>query len=123
MRIYPKNLGFSTSYTLASDAVQGAYSVTLTAAPSGISPGSIVTIDENATNDPEAYLNGNITSSGNRAAGSLTWFVRSSSRWAIQNVEVVSVTGNVVTFDTPIEYPFHTSSTCSGCASPADHPQ
>ena len=69
MRIYPKNLGFSTSYTLASDAVQGAYSVTLTAAPSGISPGSIVTIDENATNHPEAYLNGNITSSSGTQGG------------------------------------------------------
>ena len=44
---------FGNSYNLASDAVQGAYSVTLTSTPSpAINVGDMVVIDENTDNDP-----------------------------------------------------------------------
>ena len=97
--------GWSTSYSLASDAVQGAYSVTLSTTPSGLSAGTLVWIDENTTSDPNIVYgpsfagNFDLRGYGERAIDySLT-----------QILEIASVNGNTVTFDSPVGYPFHTA--------------
>jgi hypothetical protein len=98
-----------TSYDLASDAVQGAYSVTLTSTPSpAINVGDIVLLDEDTYDnggDPNVVWGPTFTTSG---AGSYGWFSR-RYRSLSQLVEVSAVNGATITFDTPITYPFHTA--------------
>jgi len=95
-----------TSYNLASDAVQGAYSVTLTSAPSpAINVGDIVLIDENTDNDPNVVWG---PSFGGPGDGSRRWFSR-QDRSLNQLMEVSAVNGATITFDTPLTYPFHTA--------------
>ena len=68
--VYSNGLGLGKSYNLASDAVQGAYSVTLSSAPSDVHVGDIVDVDENADKDPNVYWGNNNAPPG----GSRDWF-------------------------------------------------
>jgi hypothetical protein len=101
--LYPLGLSFAASYDLASDAVQGAYSVTLTKAPRNIKVGDIVLLDENTDEDPNVVYG---PSFGPPGDGSRRWFSR-QDRTLSQLVEVSAVSGTTITFDTPITYPFH----------------
>jgi hypothetical protein len=103
--MWRNNTFYGTSYDLAADAVQGAFSVTLTATPSpAINQGDLIILDENSANDPNTYV-------GNNFSG----FTRATGRNITEQKEVASVSGATITFVTPIMYPYHTSSTCSGC--------
>lgn len=93
------------SYNLASDAVQGANSVTLSQIPSpAINVGDIVLLDENTDNDPNVVYG---PSFGGPGDGSRRWFSR-QDRTLAQLVEVTAVNGVTITFKSPITYPFHT---------------
>jgi len=120
-----ENAGASGSYTLATDAIQGAYSITVTATPTAVHVGDIVGIDENTDNDPNVDWGPNADAPG---GGERRWFglgvytcgaltCNRQDRSIEQLFEVSAVNGTTITFDTPINYPFHTSTTCSGCAS------
>jgi hypothetical protein len=112
--VHPNNLWVSNSYNLASDAVQGAYSVTLSSVPSDVHVGDIVDVDEEADNDANVYWGNNDPPGG----GSRTWFSFKNrpSRTLTQILEVSAVNGATITFDTPLTYPYHTSSSsCTGC--------
>ena len=96
------------SYNLASDAVHGAYSVTLTSTPSpAVNVGDIVLIDEITTSDPNVVWGPSFTAAG---SGSYGWFSR-QYRSLSQLMEVSAVNGTTITFDTPLTYPFHTAYT------------
>jgi hypothetical protein len=104
LTVWQNNQTFGVSYDLAADAVQGAYSVTLTSAPHPpIKRGDIVYLDEDARNDPNVWFNDNFT----KSPGSETWFVRSAYRSLAQVMEVAAVNGAAITFDTPLTYPFY----------------
>ena len=105
LTVWQDNQTFGASYNLSADAVQGAYSVTLTSAPSpAIKPGDIVYLDENAQSDPNVWFNGNFAAN---APDAYSWFVRSAYRSLAQVMEVSAVNGATITFDTPLSYPFH----------------
>lgn len=108
LTMWRNNTFYGTSYNLAADAVQGAFSVTLTATPSpAISQGDLIILDECSTNDPNTYVGNNFTG-----------FTRANCRNITEQKEVASASGATVTFVTPIMYPYHISETgCSGCAS------
>jgi hypothetical protein len=95
------------SYNLASDAVQGAFSVTLTSAPSpAIQVGDIVLVDEDTYHsggDPNVVWGPTFVSAGSASYG---WFSR-QYRSLSQLMEVSAVSGATITFDTPLTYPFH----------------
>jgi hypothetical protein len=106
LTIAPANRGLEVSYNLASNAVQGAYSVTLTRAPTpDIKVGDKVWIDEDSVRDPNVYwanaqwaFNYNISGYAVRADRSIA-----------QILEVSAVNGATVTFNTPLDYPYHTA--------------
>ena len=95
---------WGTSYNLASDAVQGAYSITLTSAPSGISAGSIVWLDELTTSDPNVVWGASFGTDNELGYG-----MRRVNSSLADVMEVASVSGTTITFDTPITYPYHTA--------------
>jgi hypothetical protein len=99
-------------FSLASDAVQGAYSVTLTAAPGpAIKAGDIVMLSENSQNDPAVFYNTQFAlNSGSQWWNTCPSGTYSNNQWInlCQLVEVTAISGTTVTFDTPITYPFHT---------------
>jgi hypothetical protein len=104
--VSPQSASFQASYNLASDAVQGAYSVTLASIPSpAIKAGDMVLIDENTDNDPNVVWG---PSFGPPGDGSRRWFSR-QDRSLSQLMEVTAVNGATITFDTPLTYPFHTA--------------
>jgi hypothetical protein len=97
------------TYNLASDAVQGANSVTLTSSPgSNIHHGDLVAVLEDSQNDPNVYYGPNFPAN----PGSQYWnTIPHPNGCAYCNLgdlyEVTAVNGTTVTFDTPITYPFH----------------
>jgi hypothetical protein len=94
------------SYNLASDAVQGTSSVTLTAVPNpAIKVGDIVLLDENTDNDPNVVYG---PSFGPPGDGSRRWFSR-QDRSLSQLALVTAVSGATISFAAPITYPFHTA--------------
>lgn len=108
--------GFTTSYDLSTDAIQGGLSVTLTTTPSGISAGDIVWIDENADNDAAIFFNGNWPPVSCNCRNFSGYGLRpQEGRSNAQMLEVTSVAGNTVNFNTPLTYPFHTSASCTAC--------
>ena len=112
-RIQGNNASFSTAYNLASDAVQGAYSVTLSTTPSGISAGDVVWMDEVTTNGSGANLDPNVYNDVNFGT---SWDYRGyGMRVTYSSIgdvyEVASVVGNTITFDAPITYPVLTART------------
>jgi hypothetical protein len=114
--VYPPGVLLGNSYNLASDAVQGAYSVTLTSTPSpAIKVGDMVVVDENTDNDPNVVWG---PSFGGPGDGSRRWFtagpeasnfLNRQDRSLVQWLEVSAVNGATVTFDTPLTYPYHTA--------------
>ena len=112
--VYASNTVFgAAAYNLSADAVQGAYNVTLTTAPSpAINPGDMVELIEDAQNDPSVWYN---AANFNSNPGSQYWQACPNGngnlpyRHVCQMAEVASVNGATVTLDTPITYPFHTA--------------
>ena len=102
-------------FSLASDAVQGAYTVTLTSAPgSAIKPGDMVMLSENSQTDPAVFYNKQFAlNSGSQWWNTCPSGTYSNNQWInlCQLVEVTAVSGTAVTFDTPITYPFHSAYT------------
>jgi hypothetical protein len=96
-----------TSYNLASDAVQGNYSLTLTSNP-GLSVGQLVKVDQNTDNDPDVYWGPNHDGPGGT---SRSWFMR-QDRSLAQIMKISAISGNTITFDTP----FHHNYTTAGSA-------
>ena len=102
------------SYNLATDAVQGTYSVTLTSTPSpAIHVGDMVVIDENTDSDANVVWG---PSFGPPGDGSRRWFtagvqhsnsLNRQDRSLVQWLEVSAVKGATITFDTPLTYPYH----------------
>ena len=107
------------TYHLASDAVQGTYSVTLTTAPSpAIQPGDTVWVSEDSKNDPSLYYGANFLAD----VKDERWYFTcpAEGEWPgqawhnlCQILEVASTSngGKTITFDTSITYPFHTAYT------------
>jgi hypothetical protein len=95
-------------YNLASDAVQGASSVTLSATPNPpIRVGDIVWIDENSENDPNVFWNGSGLGDGNGMQYNITGYgARLPGRSIATVAEVSAVNGATITFDTPVDYPY-----------------
>jgi hypothetical protein len=110
--------GAAASYNLASDAVQGTYTITLSSTPS-VSPGNMVYLDEDASSNPGGSPpqnggdpNFNYTSFTSPSSGIgnlLGYGLRGAYRIPSDIMEVASVSGNTVTLDTPITYPYHVS--------------
>jgi hypothetical protein len=110
-------------YLLAIDAVQRAYSITLKVAPKGIKPGDLVFLDEVSQHDPAVYYGQNYTASepgaqwwntcpgkGTPVGGGADQFYGNAPFMNIcEMMEVQSVSGATITFDTPIAYPYHTA--------------
>lgn len=104
---------WANTYSLASDAVLGAYSVTLTTTPSDIHPGDEVWLDELNANDPVPFWN---YANDGSPINNLGYGARVIGSSVADIMQVVSVSGNTVTFNTPIAYPYHINETgCSGC--------
>jgi hypothetical protein len=114
----------SASYFLTSDAVQGSYSVTLTSTPSPvINPGDIVFLSEMSENDPSLFYGPNYRDHmpgvqwwntcpgyGTPVGGGATQFYGNGPFFNLcQMLEVSSVSGRTVTFDSPVNYPFPTA--------------
>ena len=103
--------GGGPTFKLASDAVQGAYSVALATSPgSAIHVGDIVGVVESSQKDPNVYYGPNFPAN----PGSQYWnTIPHPNGCAYCNLgdlyEVIAVNGTTVTFDTPITYPFHTA--------------
>jgi len=92
---------FSTSVNLAADASQGSHSLTLASNP-GLTVGQIVLVDENTDNVSDVVYG---PSFGPPGDGSRRWFSR-QDRTLNQMMEVTAVSGNTVTFATPLHYTF-----------------
>lgn len=103
----------SASYTLASDAAQGSYSVTLSSTPSpAINVGDIVWLDENTwppSGDPIVnYGYGAPSPFAN--INNLTGYGERTTDFSLTEMhQVASVSGATITFDSPVQYPFHTA--------------
>src|SRR6516162_5965477 len=116
----PGNNVWNNSYNLSADAVQGAYSVSLSTTPSDIHVGDIVEIDELTTSDPNVewgynytgcnpnattgVCTGNCTTCDNRGYGA-----RRVNSSLMDLMEVSAVNGATITFDTPITYAYKTA--------------
>ena len=112
------------SYNLTSDAAQGSYSVTLTSTPSpAINPGDIVFLSEMSEHDPSLFYGPNYPDHmpgvqwwntcpgyGTPIGGGATQFYGNGPFFNLcQMLEVSSVSGRTVTFDSPVNYPFHSA--------------
>lgn len=109
------NYGAGNSYNLASDAVQGANSVTLTSVPSDVNVGDVVDVDEDTDNDSLVWWDPLQCPVSNACR---TWFPFDNrpSRSLTQLLQVTAVNGATITFNEPLTYPYHISATCSSCA-------
>ena len=108
---------FSTTYALASNAVQGSYSVTLTSAPgSAITAGQMVWLDENTLSDPNIVYGPSFAGDYN-----LIGYGERATDYSLSEIhEVVSVSGSTVTFDSPVQYPFQTAYSATLTIFPTD---
>jgi hypothetical protein len=113
----------SAAYMLAADAVQGAYSLTLATTPSpAIKQGDLVFLVERAQDDPAVYYGTNYAAAepgaqwwntcpgkGAPLGGGTNQFYGNGPFFNLcQILEVESVNGKTLTFDTPISYAFRT---------------
>jgi len=114
----PGNAG--TSYSLSTDAIKGAYSITLTTTPS-LSPGQVVFLDQDSSTNPGSsppinggdsnYIYTSLTNSGSGIGNLDGYGLRPDFRIPADIMEVASVSGNIVTFDTPLTYAYHSANT------------
>ena len=101
---------FAASANLAQAAARGAFSVTLTSIPSGLAVGEFVLIDQ-VIGDSDPWFkwgNGHHDGAGHYypdPAGSRRWFAR-QDRPLNQIVEITGISGNTVSFNTPLHYDF-----------------
>jgi hypothetical protein len=100
--VQPQNMDQGTSINLASDGVQGTYSLTLASSASGIHVGDIVLVDMNTDNYSDVYWGPDFGPPGD---GSRRWFAR-QDRSLNQLMEVTAINGNTVTFNTPFHITF-----------------
>ena len=97
----------AASYNLASDAVLGAYSVTLNTTPSpAIHVGDHVLLDEVTTSDPNVVWGPSYGGNYNQYGYGIPFRDGVS---LVDVMEVSAVSGATITFDTPITYPYHTA--------------
>jgi hypothetical protein len=104
-----------TSYNLASDGIQGSYTVSISSATTpAISPGDIVWIDENSETDPNVYWGGLGAVTGGYNYDGRGWGFRAVGRSIIQMAEVQSVGGSAptwtITLTTPLDYTYPAAS-------------
>jgi hypothetical protein len=111
----------SAAFNLAVDAVQGAYSITLTAPHPTIKQGDLVFLSERSQQDPAVYYGTNYAASEPDAqwwntcpgrgaplgGGAYQFYSNAPFVNICQMLEVASVSGTTVTFDSPIDYPYH----------------
>ncbi|MGC3996240.1 MAG: glycosyl hydrolase family 28-related protein [Anaeromyxobacter sp.] len=98
---------FGTATNLASNGVKGATSVTLASNP-GFTVGELVMIDQ--LPDSRIWLSARMSPGGGDYPQAQGWFNR-QGRFTNQILEVASVSGNTVTFSTPLHYDFYTAYT------------
>ena len=94
----------NVSVNLTVTAPRGAYSVTV-ANVSGFKVGMNVLIDQNTNNHPDVFWG---TQSDGPGGGSRRWYTR-QDRSLGQIVEITAITGNVLTFATPLHCTFATT--------------
>jgi hypothetical protein len=93
-----------TSVNLTADTVFGAYSCTVASVPSGLAVGKIVLLDHVGTNDPNVYYGYSQDPPG---GASRSWFIYPrQNRQVASYFEVAGISGNTITFTTPIRYNF-----------------
>jgi hypothetical protein len=101
---------FAVSVNLAQPAAKGSSSVTLTSIPAGLAVGEFVLIDQ-VIGDSDPWFkwgNGHHDTAGHYypdPAGSRRWFSR-QDRPLTQIVEITAISGNTVSFNTPLHYDF-----------------
>jgi hypothetical protein len=102
--IQPNGSGGGISVNLAADAAKGATSLTLASMPTSpaIQVGDYVLIDMNTDNDPDVVWGPVFGGPGD---GTRRWFSR-QDRSLSQIMEVTAVSGNTVTFSTPLHIAF-----------------
>ena len=94
---------FTNSTNLASDAVKGTSTATLTTVPAGLAPGEIVEVDE--LTDPSITEWSSKSPPGDV---SRTWFTR-PNRPLGQVMEIQSISGRTITFTTPFHISLQTA--------------
>jgi hypothetical protein len=100
----PGNNVWDTSYSLAANAAKGSFSVTLTAAPTRIKVGDIVFLDELTKKDPNVVWGPSFSTDNELGYG-----MRRVNSSMADIMEVSAVSGNTVTFDTPLPYHYTTA--------------
>ena len=95
------NSQFATTTALAADALVGSFQLTLKSNP-GIFVGEILYIDQNTANHPDVFWGPNNPPGGAGRA----WFQRIANHSLTQIVEVTAVSGNTITFNTPLHCSF-----------------
>ena len=99
--------GYGTSIALASNGTKGANTITLASAP-GVTAGALVLVDE--LRDASLWLSPRMDVGGSEYPAAQGWFNR-QGRFIGQILEVASVSGNDVTFTTPLHSTFLISNT------------
>jgi hypothetical protein len=95
---------FASSTNLAVDAIQGTYSLTLVRNP-GLRIGEIVLIDQVTNNHPDVFWG---LAHNGPGGGSRRWFIR-QDRSLNQMMEITAISGNTITFATPLHCTFKTA--------------
>jgi hypothetical protein len=99
--------GYGTSIALSANGTKGATSITLASAP-GVTAGDLVLVDE--LRDASLWLSARMDVGGGDYPAAQGWFNR-QGRFIGQILEVASVAGNIVNFNTPLHSTFLTSNT------------
>ena len=106
-------VNFGTSHNLSVDAVQGAYSITLSSTPSGISVGDRVWVDEDTFNNGgDPLVNWGYSFVADTAQYNQVGYGCRGTYHSIADIyEVAAISGATITFTTPITYSYHTANT------------
>jgi hypothetical protein len=114
LRVEAPGGGYGTAINLASDAAQGAFTLTLASTPSPpITVGEIVQVDMNTDTDPDVFYGTDFCAGPPAACPSppYPWpFYRPNDRSLSQIMEVTAVSGGTsITFNTPFHNTFKTA--------------
>jgi hypothetical protein len=101
---------WGTSYNLSANAVQGAYSITLSTTPSGINVGDIVALDALTISDPNVTY-GQTAIASSPPYNLCGYGLRRNNSSMIDIMQVSAVSGSTITFNTPITYPVSVANT------------
>src|SRR5262249_35699142 len=95
---------FASSTNLAADTIQGTYLLTLVRNP-GLRIGEIVLIAQVANNRPDVFWG---LAHNGPGGGSRRWYIR-QNRSLNQMMEITAISGNTITFATPLHGTFKTA--------------